>query len=125
MASKFVVKYTRASMFYPQLILGILSLGFIVFSNYIYLLMVLMFISGIAFANIPISWSSWGPKILPEYSESIGGLFVASTQLSSAFGALVGGLIFDGLGSVGVYIFCAITWLLSSFVAKSFVQIPK
>ncbi len=75
-----------------------------------------MSLSGLCFANIPIVWSSWGPKTIPEQAETIGGLYVASTQASSALGAFAGGMILDVLGPFSVFGFSSIVWLFSAMI---------
>lgn len=115
-AAKFVMKFPYRSMFVPQFFLGIFSLVFIFFSPFIIVLFITMSLSGLCFANIPIVWSSWGPKTIPEQAETIGGLYVASTQASSALGAFAGGMILDVLGPFSVFGFSSIVWLFSAMI---------
>ncbi len=115
-AAKFVMKFPYRSMFVPQFFLGIFSLVFIFFSPFTIVLFITMSLSGLCFANIPIVWSSWGPKTIPEQAETIGGLYVASTQASSALGAFAGGMILDVLGPFSVFGFSSIVWLFSAMI---------
>lgn len=115
-AAKFVMKFPYRSMFVPQFFLGIFSLVFIFFSPFTIVLFITMSLSGLCFANIPIVWSSWGPKTIPEQAETIGGLYVASTQASSALGAFAGGMILDVLGPFSVFGFSSIIWLFSAMI---------
>lgn len=56
---------------------------------------------GMAFGAVPVAWSSWIARTVPDEAESAGGLFVASIQLAIALGAGLGGAIFDLSGGFG------------------------
>lgn len=93
--------------------------SFIIYSNSIWILAIILILAGICFGHIPIVWSSWGPNFLPKYTEQMGGLFVASTQLASTFGALVGGAIFDSSGFVILVGTAGVVWLVSAGLAST------
>lgn len=58
----------------------------------------LVFISGVAFGMMPISVQTWMLRAAPEAMESGSAVFVATTQVSVASGALVGGVLVDHFG---------------------------
>lgn len=57
---------------------------------------------GLAFGAVPVAWSTWITRAVPDEAESAGGLFVAAINFAIATGAAAGGLIFDvsGVGTV-------------------------
>ncbi|SOC54724.1 Predicted arabinose efflux permease, MFS family [Chromohalobacter canadensis] len=57
---------------------------------------------GFAFGAVPVAWSTWITRVVPDEAESGGGLIVASIQLAIALGAAVGGVMFDISGVLGV-----------------------
>ncbi|WP_353980227.1 MFS transporter [Salinicola endophyticus] len=57
---------------------------------------------GFAFGAVPVAWSTWITRVVPDEAESGGGLIVASIQLAIALGAAVGGVMFDLSGVLGV-----------------------
>ncbi|KAA0018216.1 MFS transporter [Salinicola corii] len=57
---------------------------------------------GFAFGAVPVAWSTWITRVVPDEAESGGGLIVASIQLAIALGAAVGGVMFDIGGVLGV-----------------------
>ncbi|ART64792.1 MFS transporter [Kushneria marisflavi] len=59
---------------------------------------------GFAFGAVPVAWSTWITRVVPDEAESGGGLIVASIQLAIALGAAAGGVVF-GIG--GVLAVCA------------------
>ncbi len=59
---------------------------------------------GMAFGGLPVGWSTWLARAVPDQTESAGGLLVAAVQLAIAAGAAAGGLIFDRLGIAGVFV---------------------
>lgn len=121
-AAKLIKQYTYQLMYLPQLILALASFMLIFSKDSFYLVLISMLFSGLAFANIPISWSSWGPRRLPDHAESIGGLFVCATQFSSMFGALLGGIIYDYFGGSGVFLSSGVIWGLSAIIVLYFMQ---
>ncbi|WP_159992253.1 MFS transporter [Roseomonas sp. 18066] len=63
---------------------------------------VLVALWGMAFGGVPVGWSTWLARAVPDEAESGGGLIVAAVQLAIAGGAALGGLAFHlgGIGSV-------------------------
>ncbi|GEN29207.1 MFS transporter [Halovibrio variabilis] len=57
---------------------------------------------GFAFGAVPVAWSTWITRVVPDEAESGGGLIVASIQLAIALGAAIGGVMFDISGVLGV-----------------------
>ena len=58
---------------------------------------------GLLFGAVPVAWSTWLARTVPDEAESAGGLLVAAIQFAIAMGAAVGGLIFDASGAAGVF----------------------
>ena len=58
---------------------------------------------GFAFGAVPVAWSTWITRVVPDEAESGGGLIVASIQLAIALGAAIGGVMFDISGVLGVF----------------------
>ncbi|MBC9206176.1 MFS transporter [Roseomonas aerophila] len=58
---------------------------------------------GMAFGAVPVGWSTWVARTVPDEAESAGGLIVAAVQLAIASGAALGGLIFEMRGVAGVF----------------------
>lgn len=53
---------------------------------------------GVAFGIVPMSWSTWLTRFVPDEAEAAGGLMVAAIQTGIAVGAAAGGLIVDTYG---------------------------
>jgi predicted MFS family arabinose efflux permease len=64
---------------------------------------VLVALWGFLFGAVPVSWSTWLARTIPDEAESAGGLLVASIQFAIGMGAAVGGFIFDMNGATGVF----------------------
>jgi DHA1 family purine ribonucleoside efflux pump-like MFS transporter len=58
---------------------------------------------GMAFGAVPVAWSTWITRTVPDEAESGGGLIVAAVQLAITLGAAAGGAIFDMSGAKGVF----------------------
>lgn len=68
---------------------------------------------GFAFGAVPVGWSTWITRAVPDEAESGGGLIVAAVQLAIATGAAAGGAVFDGSGVTGVFAGAAAVLLLA------------
>lgn len=54
---------------------------------------------GILFGIVPVSWSTWVTRIVPDDAESGGGLLVATCSLAITLGAAAGGWVVDAYGA--------------------------
>ncbi len=63
----------------------------------------LMALWGMAFGGVPVGWSTWLARSVPDEAESAGGLLVAAVQLAIASGAAAGGVVFGLAGVAGVF----------------------
>ncbi|OSQ35742.1 MFS transporter [Thalassospira mesophila] len=64
---------------------------------------ILIAIWGMAFGAMPVGWSTWITRTVPDEAESGGGLLVASIQFAIAIGAALGGVIYNASGALGVF----------------------
>ncbi|TCV96428.1 putative MFS family arabinose efflux permease [Luteibacter rhizovicinus] len=64
---------------------------------------VLVSLWGMAFGAVPVAWSTWITRTIPDEAESGGGLFVAAVQFAISMGAAAGGVLFDMSGAKGVF----------------------
>ncbi|KOR17331.1 major facilitator transporter, partial [Burkholderia cenocepacia] len=84
---------------------------------------VLVALWGMAFGGVPVAWSTWVTRTVPDEAESAGGLIVAAIQLAIATGAAAGGVVFDANGAAGVFVGAAI--VLAVAVATIVTGVPK
>lgn len=63
---------------------------------------------GILFGIVPVSWSTWVTKAMPDNTESGGGLVVATCNLAIAIGAAGGGIVLDSYNSQILYLVSAL-----------------
>ncbi|MCR4269455.1 MFS transporter [Nitratireductor sp. ZSWI3] len=78
--------------------IGLVSLGAIPAAG-----TVMVALWGLAFGAVPVAWSTWLTRTVPDQAESAGGLLVAAIQFAIALGAAAGGAIFDTSGVIGVF----------------------
>ncbi|AOK61153.1 MFS transporter [Burkholderia ubonensis] len=84
---------------------------------------VLVALWGMAFGGVPVGWSTWITRTVPDEAESAGGLMVAAVQLAIATGAAAGGVMFDANGAAGVFVGAAV--VLAAAVATIVTGVPK
>ncbi|WP_082979466.1 MFS transporter [Labrys sp. WJW] len=74
---------------------------------------VLIALWGLAFGAVPVAWTAWITRAVPDETESGTALIVAVIQLAIALGAAGGGSIFDVSGASGVFVAAGLVLLLA------------
>jgi predicted MFS family arabinose efflux permease len=78
---------------------------------------------GLTFGGVPVAWSTWVARSVPDQAESAGGMVVASVQGAIAAGAATGGLMFGLSGIVGVFIGGSLVILLAALLIALCVKV--
>lgn len=99
----------------PALV-GVAALGMLLLPVGVGGLSILVALWGLAFGGVPVAWSSWVARAVPDQAESAGGMVVAAVQSSIAAGAALGGLVFGLGGIVAVLSVAAAVMLLASLL---------
>ncbi|MDY0835517.1 MFS transporter [Pseudomonas sp. SED1] len=76
----------------------------------------LLMLWGLAFGGVPVAWSNWVARSVPDQAESAGGMVVASVQSAIAAGAAAGGAMFSFSGIDGVFVAAGILMLLAALL---------
>lgn len=79
---------------------------------------------GLAFGGVPVAWSNWVARSLPDQAESAGGMVVASVQSAIAAGAAAGGVMFGVSGIAGVFMAAGALMLLAALLIALRVRVP-
>lgn len=80
------------------ILMTVIALALVSFGSSAAITTVLLGAWGLVATAAPVGWWTWLAKTLPNEAEAGGGLMVAIIQLAIAFGATVGGLVFDSSG---------------------------
>lgn len=86
-------------------------------------LMLLVALWGLAFGGVPVAWSNWVARAVPDQAETAGGMVVAAVQSSIAAGAALGGIMFGFGGVTGVFNIAGVVMLFASLVIAFRVQV--
>lgn len=113
----------RATLVVMPALVAIAALGMVLLPVNVTGLTLLVLLWGLAFGGVPVAWSSWVARALPDQAESAGGMVVAAVQSSIAAGAALGGLVFGMGGITTVFVVAAITMLVASVVIALRVKI--
>lgn len=106
----------RATLILMPAMVGIAALSMIWLPLQETGLMLCVALWGLAFGGVPVAWSNWVARALPDQAETAGGMVVASVQSSIAAGAALGGLMFGFGGVTGVFITAGGVMLLAAVV---------
>jgi predicted MFS family arabinose efflux permease len=108
----------------PALV-GAAALGMLLLPVGVGGLAILVALWGLAFGGVPVAWSSWVARAVPDQAESAGGMVVAAVQSSIAAGAALGGLVFGLGGIVAVLAVAAVVMLLASLLIAFRVRVSS
>ncbi|MCK0206725.1 MFS transporter [Starkeya koreensis] len=106
----------RATLIAMPLLMGALGLGLVLIESTPAADTAMVALWGLAFGAVPVAWSTWLTRTVPDQAESAGGLLVASVQLAISVGAAGGGLIFDLDGAPAVFAAASAVLLAASLV---------
>lgn len=87
-------------------------------------LMLLVALWGLAFGGVPVAWSNWVARAVPDQAETAGGMVVAAVQSSIAAGAALGGMVFGFGGVNGVFVAAGAVMLCAALVIALRVRVP-
>lgn len=103
----------RPMMIAMPALMVVLGVALSLFGRFPLIDAVLVALWGAAFGGVPVAWSTWVTRIVPDEAESAGGLIVAAIQLAISLGAAAGGLVFDSRGATGVFVAAAVVLVVA------------
>lgn len=116
LAGWFMERSLRATLVLMPALVAAAAFGMILLPVQAVGLALLVGLWGFAFGGVPVAWSNWVARAVPDQAETAGGMVVASVQSSIAAGAAIGGAVF-GLGSVtGVFVTAGSVMLLAALL---------
>ncbi|AJY45725.1 MFS transporter [Martelella endophytica] len=104
----------RLTLVIVPLSMGTLALVMVAFGGNPLTDIVSVVLWGMIFGGVPVAWSSWIARTVPDEAESAGGLFVATIQLAIGLGAGLGGIVFDAAGGTGTLFASGVVLLFSA-----------
>jgi predicted MFS family arabinose efflux permease len=118
----------RLTLTLMPLVMGTLALTLASFGGNVAADAAMVALWGLAFGAVPVAWSTWITRAVPDETESAGGLFVAAINFAIATGAAAGGLIYDVSGATSVFLVSGAVLILATVTILAGVQtraVPK
>ena len=94
----------RLTLALMPLVMGTLAFALAGFGGSLAVDTAMVALWGLAFGAVPVAWSTWITRAVPDEAESAGGLLVAAINTAIAGGAAAGGLILDLSGVHNVFL---------------------
>ena len=113
----------RATLVLMPALVGLAAFGMILLPVQGTSLMFLVALWGLAFGGVPVAWSNWVARAVPDQAETAGGMVVAAVQSSIAAGAALGGMMFGFGGVTGVFIIAGVVMLFAALLIALKVQV--
>jgi len=123
LAGWLIERSLRATLVLMPVLVGLAAFGMILLPVQETGLMLLVALWGLAFGGVPVAWSNWVARAVPDQAETAGGMVVAAVQSSIALGAALGGVMFGFGGVTGVFFIAGVVMLLAAFVIASRVRV--
>ncbi len=117
----------RATLVLMPVLVGVAALALVGLPASVTGQALLLALWGMAFGGVPVAWSNWVARSIPDQAESAGGMVVASVQSAIAAGAAAGGSVFSFSGINGVFVAAGILMLLAALLIalKVNVEVPE
>lgn len=103
LAGAMLERSVRLTLALMPILIAIAGLGLVVLQGEPLVRTALVASWGLAFGTIPVAWSTWLARAVPDETESGGGLIVAAVQVAIAVGAAGGGAVYAFAGIAGVF----------------------
>ncbi|HWL68705.1 MAG TPA: MFS transporter [Geminicoccus sp.] len=123
LAGLFLERSLRLTLVSMPLLMAALGLGLVMLDPAPVAAFLMVALWGLAFGAVPVAWSTWVTRTVPDEAESAGGLVVAAVQLAIALGAAGGGAIFDMSGAAGVFAAASLVLLLATLLVLGKVRL--
>ena len=94
--------------------MGVSTLGIVILSHHLAIVIPLICIWGFAFGAAPIALMTWMTRGASDKLEGVGSLFTATFQISVALGAAIGGAVVDRLGVSSTLVMTGFLGLLAT-----------
>ncbi|MGI6854975.1 MFS transporter [Mesorhizobium sp. 1B3] len=114
LAGPMIERSLRLTLLSMPFLMGVLGVALVSLGNAPMADAVMVSLWGLAFGAVPVAWSTWLTRTVPDQAESAGGLIVAAIQLAIAIGAAAGGVMFDLSGASGVFASAGLVLLLAT-----------
>lgn len=112
----------RLTLTIMPVVMGALALSLSVFGGSLASDAAMVALWGLAFGAVPVAWTTWITRAVPDEAESAGGLFVAAINFAIATGAAAGGAIFDASGVTSVFVVSGVVLFLAALTIVSAVH---
>ncbi|WP_437612093.1 MFS transporter [Erwinia sp. V71] len=116
LAGMLLTRHLQRILLLMPLVMGMLGIGLVLLGSSLVTDTLLIGLWGMAFGAVPVGWSTWVTRTMPDDAESGGGLLVAAVQLAITLGAALGGVIFTLGGVTPVFLASALILLLAVLV---------
>lgn len=118
-AGKILSDYFFKTMVIIPLVISGIALSLLIFPGVVSFEIVLIILWGLVYGVLPVGWTIWITRTMPDDAESAGGLLVAAIQLAITAGAAAGGVTYDHSGFYGIFFLSAVCFFLSSVISRA------
>lgn len=117
LAGLFLKRNLPLTLTLTPLLVSLPAAGLVSFGDNLLAATLLVTLWGFFSSMIPVGWSTWLTRAVPNEAESGGGLLVATIQLAIMAGAAVGGLVIDSSGVTGPFVVGGVVLLLCALMS--------
>ncbi|CAM3835174.1 MFS transporter [Rouxiella silvae] len=113
-AGMMLARSLRMTLALMPLCMSALAFALVVIGQSTIIVALLVVVWGFLFGAVPVAWTTWLTRAVPDETESGGGLQVAAIQLAVTVGAGMGGFLIDRTGAYGAIIGSAVTLICAA-----------
>ncbi len=123
LSSTFLKASLKMSLAIAPLVLALSALTLILWGSDRIVASAVAVVWGLAFALVPVGWSTWITRTLADQAEKAGSIQVAVIQLANTCGAAVGGYALDNLGLLSPVVLSGSLMLLTALLVAAKVRV--
>ncbi len=111
-----VTRYLHVAVLLAPVLISIATLFMTVAGNLTAMSLTMVAVWGFAFGIVPIGLQTWMARAAPDQLESVGGVFIATFQISIMLGSISGGVLLDNVGARSPIVFTGILMVLAALM---------
>nr|WP_318383636.1 purine ribonucleoside efflux pump NepI [uncultured Enterobacter sp.] len=123
LSSLFLKRSLKFALTLSPLVLAVSALVLILWGDEKIVSAAIAVVWGLAFALVPVGWSTWITRSLADQAEKAGSIQVAVIQLANTCGAAVGGYALDNLGLLSPLVLSGSLMLLTALLVAAKVRV--
>lgn len=113
-AGRLIARSLNGTISMAPVLMGVAMVGLLTLGGNPWVTGLSVMLWGVATATVPVAWSTWLTRTVPDEAETGGGLMVATMQLAIMAGAASGGVAMVNAGPTGAFALALVLFIVTT-----------